>query len=271
MYVIYCYLLEDGDVAMRPMPSRHTEPLLAPVMRTLRLLSGFFIDAVKPFLGVSPDSIITCNCCGKGVLEVKCPYCNRENLTEDDQKSFCLTKEDEKWKLRRNHSYYYQVETQMMVCKVPHCDFVVWTEKELAVERIVADIEFFNPVLDAVQHFFVYGLLPEILSKLYTRKPVVNSQGTVPTPTTTSSTAFVGLEDESQQCDDYSKLWCYCNEPVFGEMIMCDNAKCPIKWFHFDCLRMRSAPKGKWYCPSCRKLSQISRKWTKKGLGSIQL
>ena len=35
--------------------------------------------------------------------------------------------------------YYYQVETQMMVCKVPHCDFVAWTEKELAVERIVAD------------------------------------------------------------------------------------------------------------------------------------
>ena len=37
VYVIYCYFLEDGDVAMRPMPFRHTEPLLAPVMRTLRL------------------------------------------------------------------------------------------------------------------------------------------------------------------------------------------------------------------------------------------
>ena len=115
---------------------------------------------------------------------MKCPYCNGENLPEDDQKSFCLTKKDEKWKLRRNHSYYCQVETQMMVCKVPHCDFVVWTEKELAVERIVADIEFFNPVLVAVQHFLcmdfylkfyqsgTQGNLWSILKELYLPLPL---------------------------------------------------------------------------------------------------
>ena len=40
---------------------------------------------------------------------------------------------------------------------------------------------------------------------------------------------------------DLAKLWCYCNEPSFGEMIMCNNEKCLIRWFHFDCLRIRGS------------------------------
>jgi len=35
-------------------------------------LSGFVIDPTRAFLEVSPDGIIICDCCGKGVLE--CPY-----------------------------------------------------------------------------------------------------------------------------------------------------------------------------------------------------
>jgi len=48
--------------------------------------------------------------------------------------------------------------------------------------------------------------------------------------------------------EDYTKLWCYCNEPSFGEMVCCEN-KCIVKWFHFDCLKIRFAPNRKWYCP----------------------
>ncbi|VDN59393.1 unnamed protein product [Dracunculus medinensis] len=38
----------------------------------------------------------------------------------------------------------------------------------------------------------------------------------------------------------------------FGEMIGCDNEKCEIEWFHFECVDLKVKPKGKWYCPQCR-------------------
>ena len=35
------------------------------------LPSGFVINEEKPFIGASPDSIVTCSCCGRGTVEVK--------------------------------------------------------------------------------------------------------------------------------------------------------------------------------------------------------
>ena len=35
---------------------------------------GLFFDESKQYLGASPDLLIECSCCGKGVLEIKCPY-----------------------------------------------------------------------------------------------------------------------------------------------------------------------------------------------------
>ena len=32
-------------------------------------------SATHPYIGASPDGIIECDCCGFGILEVKCPYC----------------------------------------------------------------------------------------------------------------------------------------------------------------------------------------------------
>ena len=36
--------------------------------------AGLFVDMERPYLGHHLISIINCNCCGKGVLEVKCLY-----------------------------------------------------------------------------------------------------------------------------------------------------------------------------------------------------
>jgi len=113
--------------------------------------------------------------------------------------------------------------------KLSYCDFVVWTEKDFVVERIAADKQFFNSAIDTVQQFFVYGILPEIVGKWYTRKPVANSEGVVTIPICTSTDSTDEQQDtQSDESEDMSKLWCYCNEPSFGEMIQCDNGKCSI-------------------------------------------
>ena len=244
---------------MRRMAFSHTLVVQPRIMMDFRSKRQDFLWTWKDHIsGHHLIGIINCNCCGKGVLEVKCPFCIKEGLPGDpDETDFCMTKQNGKWILKRNHAYYYQIQLQLEVCKLSYCDFVVWTEKDVVVERIAADNQFFSNVIDSVQHFFVYGILPEIVGKWYTRKPVANSEGVVPIPT---STDLTDEQQDSDETEDMSKLWCYCNEPSFGEMILCDNEKCTIKWYHFDCLRIRCPPKGKWYCPSCRKLSRFCKK-----------
>ena len=60
-------------------------------------------------IGASPDGMVSCKCCGEGVLEVKCPFHIREGLPEDDDPgNFCMTKIDGEWSLKRDHSYFFK-------------------------------------------------------------------------------------------------------------------------------------------------------------------
>ncbi|XP_065133257.1 inhibitor of growth protein 5b [Paramisgurnus dabryanus] len=51
--------------------------------------------------------------------------------------------------------------------------------------------------------------------------------------------------------DPNEPTYCLCSQVSYGEMIGCDNADCPIEWFHFTCVGLTTKPKGKWYCPRC--------------------
>ena len=54
--------------------------------------AGLFVDTKRPYLGASPDGIISYNYCGKGVLKVKCPFCIKKRLPRDlDETDFCMT------------------------------------------------------------------------------------------------------------------------------------------------------------------------------------
>ena len=55
----------------------------------------------------------------------------------------------------------------------------------------------------------------------------------------------VGVEEE---------LFCTCRNVSYGKMIACDNERCPTEWFHYGCVGITEAPRGKWYCSlRCRK------------------
>ena len=67
-----------------------------------------------------------------------------------------------------------------------YADYVAWSQAEVAIDRIYRDDQFFEDCLEKARNFFVYRILPEIVGKWYTRIPVAESDGTVPTPALTS-------------------------------------------------------------------------------------
>lgn len=200
---------------------------------------GFFICVEHPFLGASPDALAECNCCGLGVVEVKCSLCAQESSIEeavDGVGSFCLERADGNLQLKRKHPYYYQIQLQIFVTKRSYCDFVVWTEEELHVERIALDEDLMTEVLPKAETFYKLCILPELLGKWFTRVQPGKEQTL--------------LQLDAEENDDGS--WCNCKENKGGKMIGCDNKTCTVKWYHLECVNLSSAPRGTWLCPACQ-------------------
>lgn len=55
--------------------------------------AGLFVSSERPYIGASPDAIVTCDCCGRGTVEVKCPFCYKEALPDDNPSNFCMAKD----------------------------------------------------------------------------------------------------------------------------------------------------------------------------------
>ena len=227
--------------------------------------SGLVINPLWPHLGATPDGVVTCTCCGKGVLEIKCPFCNHNEAVEavaTGSNSCLLTSQDGTLYLDKRHMYYYQIQTQIFVCDVEYCDFCLCTfptegTPSIHHERIYPDKELWVSCVDKATHFFKTSILLELLGKWYTRPAVIDlrnqseTHDQVDTPSaSTSSTTPI--------------LYCYCRQPEdnSSEMIECDNKLCENQWFHLHCLKMKrkDIPKGRWYCPDCRKLPQFKRR-----------
>ncbi|KAL8566258.1 hypothetical protein ACOMHN_046759 [Nucella lapillus] len=85
-------------------------------------------------------------------------------------------------------------------------------------------------------------------------------QATVPAPqvvatpqagTERTEEAGAELPMDEWQSDPNEPRYCLCNNVSYGDMVGCDNDDCPIEWFHYGCVGLTQAPKGKWYCPQC--------------------
>ena len=70
------------------------------------------------------DSIIISCCCSEGVLEIRSPYsCTDKSFLEAvGEQRFCFQFIDS---LKKDHTYYYQIMTQMKLCGSLYGDFDV--------------------------------------------------------------------------------------------------------------------------------------------------
>lgn len=194
---------------------------------------GLKIADELPFIGASADSVMTCDCHGRKVVEVKCPFSARDkDFNAFISSSDCYL---EKSQLKKKHKYYAQVQLQMYVYDAAFCDFVSWAPKFMIVTYVQRDQEFIDAMLAMCKTFFCKHILPELLTRRLEH---------------TSPETAVSRPNK----ENIAKLYCLCQMPEDeNEYIGCDNPECAIEWFHLDCLKLKRKPKGTWFCPTCRK------------------
>lgn len=232
--------------------------------------AGLFVSKENVFLAATPDMLVECDCCGAGVVEVKCPWNARDGHLTDllaDQNS-CVIANEGSLELKVTHRYFYQVQAQMYVCGLKYADFVLWNEREINIERINQDCSFILPLVDTARTFFQNILLPELVARRLTENPentVISKQAGAQVaggPSTANGEAeaskqLFGVDSPVQAAArETSDTFCVCKGPEEGKMIACDGATCKIKWFHFTCIGLKRAPKKRqWFCQFCSERS----------------
>ena len=139
---------------------------------------GLFINDKHPFLHATPDFLTSCDCCGLGCGEVKCPISLRDYDFEKYtlEKNACLEKVDSVFCLKRHHNYYFQVQQQLFtLIDRKHFDFAVCAispdrKPQIVKERVYPDSKHWDTVVPKLEAFWRVCILPEILGRWYTRK-----------------------------------------------------------------------------------------------------
>lgn len=130
-----------------------------------------------PFLGASPDAVVhdPTDRFPFGLAEVKCPYSFRYQTPFEaaESKDFCCQLElnssgSPSLKLKTTHPYFCQVRGQMAITERKCCDFVVYTQKGISIERIPFNPEFWtNELLPKLTMFYDNCLGPEIVCPVH--------------------------------------------------------------------------------------------------------
>ena len=144
--------------------------------------TGLHIPHQHPWLGASPDGLVTDPSSNnpEGLLEIKCPFRAKDTTlvelcTEKRHKSSNMflkyQPSTKSFTLKRTHSYYFQVQGQMLVTGRSWCDFYVWTPRrdDRVRERIHLDRSFTDIIFKQLQKFYYTNMLPELAAPRHLR------------------------------------------------------------------------------------------------------
>lgn len=122
---------------------------------------------INPYLGASLDGDI-----GHGMIEIKCPIkmyaplLYKQNLLHThnpiiaDPKHYNPITYDHIWP-----THFAQMQGCMAICQKLYCDYVVYTEQQVYIERIPFCEDYWNALYNQLQEFITDMLLPAIEHK----------------------------------------------------------------------------------------------------------
>lgn len=75
----------------------------------------------------------------------------------------CFSLKDNTCTLKKSHSYYYQIQMQLLITERAFCDFVLYAKDgAVSIERIYRDETFITDVLNVLTQFWRRVVAPEI-------------------------------------------------------------------------------------------------------------
>ena len=141
-------------------------------------------------------------------------YSYKSKSFEDraDDLTFFLEEDDSgNLYLQESHPYYYQVQLQMKLYDAHYCDFVVWRESEMFIQRISCNVTFITEALDKIPRFIKLCILPELVGKWFTR----------PAEPSTDSSNEVVAEVVHDSLDGPSNMTLHTTEDGTSDMTLC--------------------------------------------------
>lgn len=155
---VYSKYTEHGK-RYEPIALRQYQKYMYSIRRPVVLFkSGLVVAMDAPFLGASPDSKVIEVACENqyGLVEIKCPHTKFHvtPLEACSDKTFFCEEIDGKPKLKDNHDYYFQVQGQLGVTKAMWCDFVVYTNAGMSIQRIPFNGQFWGTLKEKLKEYY---------------------------------------------------------------------------------------------------------------------
>ena len=128
--------------------------------------TGLHVRAICPFLGASPDWIVSCSCHAESLLEIKCPFKYRNSISGWEQDKDLPI--DENKKMKQNHIHYYQIQLQIFVCNKKMCGFFIYisgAHEESFLITVPCNYGLLEKLLNDLKTKFMRAILPEIVSR----------------------------------------------------------------------------------------------------------
>lgn len=176
-----------SDIATKPTPSnylmyklnfgRYHEPIaLQQYEKFMKMKQhyvqveniGLVIDHKNYIFGATPDGKVVdpAEPTPYGIIEIKCSEEYKNNDPYDIcyiSKSSCLEIVDRKIYLKKSHSYYDQVQMQLALTTQSWCDFVLYTNKGMVIDRIRYNESHWFVLREKLLQFYFDFLLDEYI------------------------------------------------------------------------------------------------------------
>lgn len=253
---------------------------------------GMFVLTGKAYISASPDGVVQCSCCGRGVVEIKCPlksaHCHPADASLVYMQVQNMKDSQPQLTLSKTHQYYTQIQTQLAVTNKEWCDFFVYSHHGYIIDRVVRNRVFWQQVEAAVDFFFGTYVAPALMAKAsacsdstsVTDNPT-NVKNKLPspdnsvTPKTSSvqgtlpSTSYVATSTKRKVTKCFQPnakkikgpiyMCKICNKECLNELDIAEASQnsvccehCQL-WFHFGCVNFDVAFTGDFICNDCSK------------------
>ena len=256
---------------------------------------GLFVHPDCIYMAASPDAVVTCDCCGQGLLEIKCPLQIAYTTPQACPPAYLDRNSDNSLSLRESHQYHTQVLMQLAVTKYTWCDLFVFTRTGYHLQRIHKGsfpelIEEIHNASRLIFTMFVRPRLSQISDSGHVTATTIQHSPQIEAASSLSDVSIVNEQTPTTHIREPSETQvrkrrrvgkvkrragpvyicgiCFgecqeehSNDPDSDFSIVCHKCSC---WFHWGCAGFNGEQVDEWFCNTCATiwLSELQQCWT---------